>query len=118
MFLGSNSVRRLNSSVFTHWPHLEYLTLENIIVEDVSTCLEIVGKQLKGLKIQCAGFDLMEVAERLVFFNSVHEFPLNRSKRTIFFFFFQMSLFDILDNTERMPVSQFFYQSKARSFGF
>ena len=87
MFLGSNSVRRLNSSVFTHWPHLEYLTLENIIVEDVSTCLEIVGKQLKGLKIQCAGFDLMEVAERLVFFNSVHEFPLNRSTRTIFIFF-------------------------------
>ena len=87
MFLGSNSVRRLNSSVFTHWPHLEYLTLENIIVEDVSTCLEIVGKQLKGLKIQCAGFDLMEVAERWVFFNRLHEFPLNHSKHTIFFFF-------------------------------
>ena len=117
MFLGSNSVRRLNSSVFTHWPHLEYLTLENIIVEDVSTCLEIVGKQLKGLKIQCAGFDLMEVAERWVFFNRLHEFPLNHSKKT-HYYFFQMSLFDILDNTERMPFSQFFYQSKARSFGF
>ena len=62
MFLGSNSVRRLNASVFTNWPHLEYLTLENIIVEDVQTCLEIIGKQLKGLKIQCAGLDLMELA--------------------------------------------------------
>ena len=115
MFLGSNSVRRLNSSVFTHWPHLEYLTLENIIVEDVSTCLEIVGKQLKGLKIQCAGFDLMEVAERLVFFNGMNFLFIVLNALLIFF---QMSLFDILDNTERMPVSQFFYQSKARSFGF
>lgn len=62
LHLGSNSVRRLNAAVFTHWPHLEYLTLENIIVDDVAACLELVGKQLKGLKIQCNGFDMMDVA--------------------------------------------------------
>ena len=62
MFLGSNSVRHLNASIFSHWPHLEYLTLENIIVDDVAACLELVGKQLKGLKIQCGGFDIMDVA--------------------------------------------------------
>ena len=62
MFLGSNSVRHLNAAVFSHWPHLQYLTLENIIVDDVSACLELIGKQLKGLKIQCAGFDIMDVA--------------------------------------------------------
>ena len=55
MFLGSNSVRHLNAAVFSHWPYLEYLTLENIIVDDVAACLELIGKQLKGLKIQCAG---------------------------------------------------------------
>ena len=63
MFLGSNSVRHLNASVFKHWPYLEYLTLENIIVDDVSACLELIGKQLKGLKIQCTGFDIMEIGE-------------------------------------------------------
>jgi hypothetical protein len=62
MFLGSNSVRRLNAAVFAHWPQLEYLTLENIIVDDVAACLELVGKQLRGLKIQCSGFDMMDVA--------------------------------------------------------
>lgn len=62
MFLGSNSVRHLNAAVFSHWPHLEYLTLENIIVDDVAACLELIGKQLKGLKIQCGGFDIMDVA--------------------------------------------------------
>ncbi len=62
MFLGSNSVRRLNSTVFQHWTKLEYLTLENIIVDDVASCLELVGNQLKGLKIQCSGFDMMDVA--------------------------------------------------------
>ena len=62
MFLGSNSIRHLNAAVFSHWPHLKYLTLENIIVDDVSACLELIGKQLKGLKIQCAGFDIMDVA--------------------------------------------------------
>ena len=63
MFLGSNSVRHLNASVFSHWPHLQYLTLENIIVDDVSACLELIGRQLKGLKIQCTGFDIMEIGE-------------------------------------------------------
>ena len=35
---------------------------ENIHSDDVATCLEIIGKQLKGLKIQCSGFDLADVA--------------------------------------------------------
>jgi hypothetical protein len=62
MFLGSNNVRRLNHPVFSRWPHLEYLTLENIILDDVPNCLEIIGGQLKGLKIQCSGFDLTDIA--------------------------------------------------------
>ena len=62
MFLGSNSVRHLNAAVFSNWPYLAYLTLENIIVDDVAACLELIGKQLKGLKIQCGGFDIMDVA--------------------------------------------------------
>jgi hypothetical protein len=62
MFLGSNSVRRLNHPVFSRWQKLEYLTLENIILDDVPNCLEIIGRQLKGLKIQCSGFDLTDIA--------------------------------------------------------
>lgn len=62
MFLGSNTVRRMNVRVFHQWHHLEYLTLENIKEYDISGCLEIIGKQLKGLKIQCSGFDLTDVA--------------------------------------------------------
>jgi len=62
MFLGSNNVRRLNHPVFSRWKHLEYLTLENIILDDVPNCLEIIGRQLKGLKIQCSGFDLTDIA--------------------------------------------------------
>ena len=62
MFLGSNNVRRLNHPVFSRWQHLEYLTLENIILDDVPNCLEIIGRQLKGLKIQCCGFDLTDIA--------------------------------------------------------
>ena len=38
------------------------MTLENIIQEDVPNCLKVIGPQLKGLKIQCAGFDLTNVA--------------------------------------------------------
>ena len=62
MFLGSNNIRRLNHSVFSRWKNLEYLTLENIIHEDVPNCLKVIGHQLKGLKIQCVGFDLTNVA--------------------------------------------------------
>lgn len=62
MFLGSNNIRRLNHSVFARWDRLEYLTLENIIFEDVPQCLEIIGRQLKGLKIQCANFDVTDIA--------------------------------------------------------
>ena len=35
---------------------------ENIHSDDVTSCLDIVGKQLKGLKIQCSGFDLADIA--------------------------------------------------------
>ena len=52
MFLGSNSVRHLNAAVFSNWPYLAYLTLENIIVDDVAACLELIGKQLKENSIQ------------------------------------------------------------------
>lgn len=62
MFLGSNSVRSLTAGVFQSWTDLQYLTLENIVVEDVSLCLEIAGRKLKGLKIQCSGFDLVDIA--------------------------------------------------------
>ncbi len=64
MFLGSNSLRRMNVAVFSHWPRLEYLTLENIIEEDVSGCLRLLGQQLKGLKIQCSGLDLTDIFAR------------------------------------------------------
>jgi len=62
MFLGSNNPRSLNSGVFRHWPRLAYLTLENIMVENIVHCLEEVGGQLRGLKIQCSGFDLSDIA--------------------------------------------------------
>jgi len=62
MFLGSNNPRSLNSGVFRHWPKLAYLTLENIMVENIVSCLEEVGGQLRGLKIQCNGFDLSDIA--------------------------------------------------------
>ncbi len=41
---------------------MQYLTLENIVVSDVSACLDCIGRQLKGLKVQCADVDLTEVA--------------------------------------------------------
>jgi len=62
MFLGSNNPRSLNSSVFAHWQHLSYLTLENILMDNILSCLELVGSQLRGLKIQCNGFDLSDIA--------------------------------------------------------
>jgi len=62
MFLGSNNPRSLNPGVFQHWPRLSYLTLENIMVENIVHCLEEVGAQLRGLKIQCCGFDLSDIA--------------------------------------------------------
>jgi len=62
MFLGSNNPRSLNSGVFRHWPRLTFLTLENIMVENIVHCLEEVGGQLRGLKIQCNGFDLSDIA--------------------------------------------------------
>jgi hypothetical protein len=34
---------------------LRFIFQENIHSDDVASCLEIVGKQLKGLKIQCSG---------------------------------------------------------------
>ena len=48
MFLGSNSVRRLNTSVFKKWQHLEYLTLvRNFFLPlDLSFNLQFVGQQL------------------------------------------------------------------------
>ena len=62
MFLGSNNPRNLNPGVFRHWPRLGFLTLENIMVENIVHCLEEVGTQLRGLKIQCNGFDLSDIA--------------------------------------------------------
>ena len=81
------TTRSLNSAVFRHWPRLAFLTLENIMVnivaqlvalhwctswkrrshvcsqvENIVHCLEEVGGQLKGLKIQCNGFDLSDIA--------------------------------------------------------
>jgi hypothetical protein len=61
MFLGSNNVRKMNVDVFRKWTNLQYLTLENIVVEDVSKCLSQIGKQLRGLKIQCSGFDVTDI---------------------------------------------------------
>ncbi len=52
----------MNATVFSSWPHLQFLTLENIVAEDVSSCLELIGRQLKGLKVQCSGLDLAELA--------------------------------------------------------
>ncbi len=66
MFLGSNSVRRMNVGVFSSWQGLQFLTLENIVVSDVSDCLRVVGKQLRGLKVQCVDFDLTDVAQHCV----------------------------------------------------
>ncbi|XP_040582952.1 uncharacterized protein [Lepeophtheirus salmonis] len=62
MFLGSNSLRRLHAGVFCNWKRLEYLTLENIVVDDVNACFNVIGHQLKGLKIQCRGIDLGDIA--------------------------------------------------------
>lgn len=61
MFLGSNTLRRMQPNVFRSWKCLEYLTLENIVQEDIATCLVLVGKQLKGLKVQSACLDLTDV---------------------------------------------------------
>ena len=36
--------------------------IENIMVENIVHCLEEVGTQLRGLKIQCNGFDLSDIA--------------------------------------------------------
>ena len=41
MFLGSNNPRSLNPGVFRHWPKLSFLTLENIMVENIVHCLEV-----------------------------------------------------------------------------
>ena len=49
-------------SVFVQMSYLCRFFQENIHSDDVATCLEIIGKQLKGLKIQCSGFDLADVA--------------------------------------------------------
>ena len=49
-------------SVFRSPLYLCRFIQENIHSDDVATCLEIIGKQLKGLKIQCSGFDLADVA--------------------------------------------------------
>ena len=32
------------------------------MVENITACLEEVGTQLRGLKIQCNGFDLSDIA--------------------------------------------------------
>jgi len=77
MFLGSNNVRRLNHAVFARWKSLEYLTLENIIHEDVPSCLKVIGRQLKGLKIQCVGFDLATVA---VYCPNLESFVIQKEK--------------------------------------
>ena len=63
LLTGSSSLScNLQFQVFSRWKSLEYLTLENIIHEDVPNCLKVIGHQLKGLKIQCMGFDLTNVA--------------------------------------------------------
>ncbi len=61
MFLGSNNVRKMNVEVFKKWTNLQFLTLENIVVEDVAKCLQLIGTQLKGLKIQCSNFDFTDI---------------------------------------------------------
>jgi len=62
LFLGSNNPRALNHENFNNWKCLRYLTLENIVVESVLSSLEIVGEQIKGLKLQCRGLNLQDIA--------------------------------------------------------
>ena len=83
MFLGSNSIRHLNAAVFSHWPHLKYLTLENIIVDDVSACLELIGnariKILVYPKIhifKIAFFDRNHIF-KVTFFDRIHIFKVS-----------------------------------------
>ena len=46
MFLGSNNPRSLNPAVFRHWPRLAFLTLENIMVENIVHCLEVTPSNI------------------------------------------------------------------------
>lgn len=62
LFLGSNTLRSVNPKVFLEWTQLEYLTLENVILRDVISCLKTVGTQLLGFKVQCADISLEDVA--------------------------------------------------------
>jgi hypothetical protein len=41
----------MTHSVFVSWKKLEFLTLENIMVGNVIACLKLIGKQLRGLKV-------------------------------------------------------------------
>eukprot|EP00088_Acartia_fossae_P006006 TRINITY_DN12736_c0_g1_i3.p1 TRINITY_DN12736_c0_g1~~TRINITY_DN12736_c0_g1_i3.p1 ORF type:complete len:683 (+),score=146.77 TRINITY_DN12736_c0_g1_i3:113-2161(+) len=63
LFLGSNNPRTLHHKIFSNWKNLSYLTLENIVVESVISCLEVVGGQIKGLKLQCTDLNLPDIAE-------------------------------------------------------
>jgi len=62
LFLGSNNPRTLHHRIFKNWRSLSYLTLENIVVESVISCLEVVGPQIKGLKLQCTDLNLPDIA--------------------------------------------------------
>jgi len=62
LFLGSNNPRAIHSKIFRNWTCLSALTLENIVVESVISCLEVVGLQIKGLKLQCTGLNLPDIA--------------------------------------------------------
>jgi len=62
LFLGSNNPRTLHHRIFKNWRSLAYLTLENIVVESVISCLEVVGPQIKGLKLQCTDLNLPDIA--------------------------------------------------------
>jgi len=62
LFLGSNNPRALSTKIFQNWKSLSYLTLENIVVESVLSCLDVVGSQIEGLKLQCAGLSLQDIA--------------------------------------------------------
>lgn len=86
LFLGSNSARPMNVALFEHWKNLSFITLENIFVDNVESCLSLIGHQLKGLKLQCAGFDVSQVAfncPNLVTFVIQKESPLNSLRAKI-----------------------------------
>jgi len=71
LFLGSNNPRTISRKIFKNWKSLSYLTLENIVVDSVIACLEIVGLQIRGLKLQCTDLNLPDIASLCPNLNSL-----------------------------------------------